>query len=268
MINSFEDILDLCINRIMQGEALDEVVKDYPEHKEQLEQLLVIMTDMYDSTLPQIRDEAFASTLINVGKELQRQKEQFSDDVEESPSFKWRWFFNFPSPAWQRGVVFALVLIFVSWGTVNISAASFPGDILYPIKIVTEKVRFYLTPNSEGKAELRLTFSEERTQELVQYFEENGELDTQLIQAMLNEAALAVHDISKLPKPQRTVYVSKLQHLNAYNKDILENFRDKAPQHQKQALEKAIETCGSRMKWMDDMKYERVPPNEWCSWNH
>lgn len=47
----------------------------------------------------------------------------------------------------------ALALIVVIFGVTTIAASSLPGDILYPVKLATDKVKFLLTfdPREKGR---------------------------------------------------------------------------------------------------------------------
>lgn len=262
MKKPIEEILDICLEKVAQGVPIDEVLEQYPDYKDQLKHLLAIATDIKDAPVPTVSDRAVASCLIKMGKAIQLQKEKTRRVKLPRISY-------FPSPAWIRGLVFVLILIFISWSTASLSAYSLPGDLLYPVKLVTEKVKYFLTINSEGKAELRITYSEERTKELVKHLNKKGELNTQLLKAMLDEAALALANVSRLPEDKETVYLSKLEHLNAYQKDILEGLKSKVPQPQQEELDNAIQMCGYRGQWMRKMRKGEVPRGSWdpcCNW--
>ena len=65
--------------------------------------------------------------------------------------------------------VMSVILLFVA-GTgilgVNASKTSLPGDLLYPVKLTSEKVSLSLTINDSKKAEKHLEYAEERVNEM------------------------------------------------------------------------------------------------------
>ncbi len=261
MGSRMEEIFDICLEKMEEGVPVDEVLEEYPEYREELKELLTIAEDIENAPLPGLRDEAVASCLIKVHNALQLQKQPIWR--ARLPRLQWSRLFYFPSPAWAKALAFVLMISLFFWGGVNLSADSLPGDPLYPIKLATEKVRCFLTIDPEGKAKLRLTYSEERAQELVRYLDGKGELNIQVLKAMLDEAALAVDNISKLHKGKGTFYCLKLEHLCASQKDMLVSLKSKVPSLQRQELDNAIKICHHRMEWMGKVRRNEVPMGEW-----
>ncbi|MFQ5867614.1 MAG: DUF5667 domain-containing protein [bacterium] len=257
MKKPIEEILDICLEKIGEGIPLEEVLRRYPDYAHEVKELLAIARDIKDTPSPEPSERGMASCLVKLGEALQLQK-------EKPPKAKIPRLLYFPSPAWAKALVFIVIIIFISWGTVTLSANSLPGDFLYPIKLITEQVKFFLIANPEGKVELRLIYSEERMQELVRHLDKKRELNTQLLKAMLDEATLALQDITRLPERERPVYYSRLEHLNAYQKDVLENLKSKViSRQQKEELENTIQMCGNRRQWMGRMRRREVSPGKW-----
>lgn len=261
MDRQMERILDICLEKMGQGIPVDEVLMEYPQFREELKDLLTIARDIESIPLPQVRDEAVVSCLIKVRNVLQLQKKTVWR--AKLPRFQWPRLFYFPSPAWAKALAFIIIIILISWGSVNLSADSIPGNPLYPVKLTTERVKFFLTIDPEGKAELRLTYSEERMQELVKYLDEKGELNVQVLKAMLDEAALVTDNISRLPKDQAIACCLKLERLCAFHMNVLEGLKSKVPAQQRQELDNAIRTCQQRMEWMGKVIRNEVPIGEW-----
>jgi len=234
MDRQMERILDICLEKMGQGIPVDEVLMEYPQFREELKDLLTIARDIESIPLPQVRDEAVASCLVKVHDALQLQKKPVWR--ARLPRFQWSRLFYFPSPAWVKALAFVLVAIFISWGAANLSADSLPGEPLYPIKLATEKVRCFLTIEPEGKAKLRLAYSEERAQELVRYLDEKGELNISVLQAMLDEAALVMDNIPRLPKDKGIVYCLKLEQLCKFQEEVLEGLKSKVPSLQRHSI--------------------------------
>jgi len=261
MGNQMEKLLDVCLEKMREEIPLDEILMEYPDQKEELKELLLIVRDMENIPLPQVREEAVASCLTKVSKALQSQKKQ--GWKVKLPRLQWPRVSYFPSPAWGKALVLLFIVILISWSTISLSGDSLPGDLLYSVKLTTEKVKFSLTTDPEEKAELRLTYSEERIQELVRYLDDKGKLNTEVLKAMLNEAALVTDNISRLPKDRAIPCCLKLEQLCAVHINILEDLKSKVPAEQRQELENAIQTCQHRMDWMGKVIRNEVPIGEW-----
>jgi hypothetical protein len=255
-----ERILDICLEKMKEGIPLDKILMEYPDQREELKELLRIARDMENVPFPPVRDEVVASCLAKVNKTLHSQKKQ--GWAARIPRLQWPRLPYLPSPAWAKALAFIIILFLISWGSVNLSADSIPGNFLYPIKLTCEKVKFLLTTDPEEKAELRLTYSELRMQELVRYIDEKGELNTGVLKAMLDEAALAVDNISRLPKDKAMVCCLKLEHLCAFHTYVLEGLKSRVPALQRQELENAIRSCQHRMDWMGKVRRNEVPIGE------
>jgi len=69
----------------------------------------------------------------------------------------------------------ALVVLLAAGGTVAVSDAARPGDVLFPIDRAAEEVRLSFTSNAEAKADLRARFAEERVAEFEEIVAEEME---------------------------------------------------------------------------------------------
>ena len=261
MSSRMEKILDICLEKVEEGIPVDEVLQEYPEHREELKELLFIAKDIENAPLPHLRDAAISSCLIKVHNALPLQKKPVWR--ARLPKLQWPRLPYFPSPAWAKALALVFIVIFISWSTVSLSGDTMPGNLLYPVKLTTEKVRFYLTADPEGKAELRLAYSEERMQELVRYLDNKGELNVELLKAMMDEAALVTDNISRLPKDKAKICCMKLEHLCAYHRDVLAGLKSRVPAFQRQELDNAIQACHHRMEYMGKVIRDEVPMGEW-----
>lgn len=238
-----EDIFNECCEKMLKGMSVEEIIHQYPNNAKELRELLSVAQKMKDIPLLKVSEQEVISCLIKVGEAIQKQK-------ESSFSARLNRLFFFPSVAWARGFALTLVLVFVAWGTVNVSASSVPGDPLYLVKLMTERVKYFLTINPEGQMELKMVFSERRSKELVDKFNKDGRIDIQTLKAMLNEAGASLDAVAKLPVGEQKIYLAKLEYLNAYQKDVLQDLRGKAPESQKAKLDDAICTCNQRDQWL------------------
>lgn len=244
MNRKIEEILDICVEKLSEGIPLEEILKEFPNYKDELKELLGIVENIKNSSLPSPSDKGLNYCLIKMGEVAQQEKRK---------SKKVGRFFPFRFLTWVKVLAYAGLIIFISWGIINISAESVPGDYLYPAKIITEKVKFLISFDTENKVELRLTFSEERMEELIQQLNKNKTFNPQLLQAMLDEASLALENITNLPEDKRKIYYSKLKYLTQYQKNTLEDIKPKVKLQQRKKVDWAINMCKMRMQKMHQM---------------
>lgn len=258
-----EDILDLCLKELADGKSLEECLREYPQFRTQLEPLLRLAQGLGKLPPPQPRSQALLSTLVKVGRiSAQQRREMLRRKV-------FNWGLVMPRPAWSMAFALVLIVVFLGWGAVTVASDSLPGDLFYPLKLTTEKVKFFLTSNPEGKAELRLTFAEKRLQELAKSLDEGKGFDQEVLKSMLDEAQLALEDAQPLPKDRASLFVARLNHFNAYQREALEEFRLQVHPSQRELVDQAIEICDNRSRWMGQMRRERSFRGNWgpgCRW--
>ena len=176
----FNNILNECLDRMLQGESIEECLRRYPEVSQDLEPLLrTAQAARIASTIrPSAEFKAraryeFQSRL----NELSARKEQ------RTPFFRWRW-------QWQSGWAIALIAIMVvvlsGGGTVAASGGSMPDETLYPVKLATEKVHLALTFSDIGKAELNARYADRRVEEIVYLAEKDDTKNVQVTAQRLN----------------------------------------------------------------------------------
>ena len=143
-----------------------------------------------------------------------------------------------------------LLIFFISSASVGAAFASqdaLPGELLYPVKIATEKIELAVTKDEIKKTELHLEFAAKRLNEAGQIMERNG-TETQIDNLFLNyrnelnesrkiledtgakkpEIAVIVDQQTEINKKSMTVISGKIQRkiregkLNKKYEDILE----------------------------------------------
>ncbi len=170
MSRRLETALDESLARLNKGESIESCLEHFPEFRGQLEPLLQVggrLSRMAAQTAPS--EEAVA-----------RARRRFMAEVYErratqvSPKRRPFWV-----PVLQRGVatasvVVALIVVLLT-GTGIVSANSLPGDPLYGIKLASENVRIWLTPDSESRVLLRSYYDSLRVAEVKQVLEKGRE---------------------------------------------------------------------------------------------
>lgn len=237
------DTLDACLDRVRGGQTIDDALTEHAADADALRPLLDIATRLESLPDPNVSLAGLMNTLGRLGSQTLA-----TSRAEPTPR-KVRWFSR---PVWTRAAAIVLVMFLIGWGTVNASASAMPGDFLYPVKLLTERARFFLTLNTEDQAELRIVFSSRRLREAVAQQQRTGEVDPQLLKDMLEEARLAVLAAPELPEPGRQLLVSRAAHLTDYQYDALGRFADDGSS-QSQIVEQYRDMCRDRSRWMRQM---------------
>ena len=254
-MNSIEDILDISLEELKKGVPLDEVLARYPGQAEELKPLLLLAARLEAAPKPEPDANVVYLALLEAGKVLSERK-------VPRLSFRPDWLFR-PQFIFARAMTFVLIFALLSWSTVGVSANALPGDLLYPVKLAAEQITFALTVKPEGKAELRLTFSEQRMRELLARYRRDGTIDAKLIKEMLDEAKRAVDKIMGLPKEKQALFYSKVIHFNDYQKETLQTLQPHVSGEQRKYVDDAIEDCSNRGDWMRNMEGKGI----YCSWD-
>jgi hypothetical protein len=183
-IEDFDNILDECLQRLLEGETVEACLSLYPEHAAELEPLL------------RTAQNTLKTTDIRPGPEFRdRARYQFQSAVREMPVKERRGFFPTFRPALAVVVMLVIVLL-AGGGVVVASGNSLPGSPLYSVKLSTESVRLALTPSALGKAELNARFADERVEEIIRLAEKG---DASLIEATterMNKQLMAVASLT------------------------------------------------------------------------
>jgi hypothetical protein len=159
----FDDILSLCLDRMLKGESAAQCLRDYPELAAELKPLLSTAQAAKRlsaiSPNPAFRSRArsqFQSALVEMQQKKQNQK--------QSSLFHWHW-------RWQsRWAMAAMAFLAVALGggsTVAAASNSMPDNTLYPVKLATERVQMALTFSDLDKAELNAHLADKRVTEIV-----------------------------------------------------------------------------------------------------
>jgi hypothetical protein len=166
----FSEIFNECLDRLLKGEPINQLLAQYPDQAKELEPLLrtAAATRAFSKVQPGADFKARARyEFLSAARELETQPKQRS-------FFKWRW-----QPAWAISLTAAVVVVLAGGGTVAASNGSMPGEALYSIKLATEKVQLVFTPSDVVKTELNAKFANRRAEE-IEYLAVAG--DTEQIQ--------------------------------------------------------------------------------------
>ncbi len=245
MASKPEHLLDLCIEAIRAGRDPEGILAEYPEQADRIRPLLSLAKELERLPEPTTSVRGLMAALARVTAEPSA-----PPATMPSPAPRVGWFRR---SALIRAAAMLLAVLLIGWGSVSASASALPGDWLYPIKRLTERATFILTLNPEDKAELRITFSEERLKEAVQKQQRGGGIDKELLQAMLDEARAALDAAPALPVAGRKRVIFRAAHLSEFQKQTLEELKERAAPEERKTLAPFIDEC-MRMRGCNWMK--------------
>ncbi|MBM4461960.1 MAG: hypothetical protein FJ012_01315 [Chloroflexi bacterium] len=187
MAKEFEDILNECIDRLLQGESLEQCLQQYPEQAAELRPLLEVALAAQHASAVEPRLEFKAEARYQMhsllhAKERRRQPKQI-------PVLSWL-------PRWATITLVAVFVFFAAGsGTVAAASGSLPGDTLYAVKLATERVRLAFTFSGAGKAKLEAKFAGKRVEEMARIAERD---DTEKVEALLSRLEGHLRHVEKL----------------------------------------------------------------------
>ena len=191
MKHDFENILDLCIERIAAGESLDACLTDYPEYATELEALLTITQGLY--SLPplagvQSATQAGLQAMVEKIDEaplvlpfFSRTKSRFTHLLE---GISKTIFFPKENPMFRKPIfatIFVLIALFA--GTTMTAAAAqdaLPGDALYAVKTSVEDLRLGMSWDTAAEAEQSLLLADQRLLEINQLLSQDRFSDVEI----------------------------------------------------------------------------------------
>jgi len=163
MAERLENILNECIDHVLQGESVEQCLARYPEQARELEPLLRTAAGAREAADVEPRPEFKAQVRYQIQSRLSA-KEQTAEH-KRMPVLGW-------VPRWAMVVAAILLVVVLAGGsTVAASSDSLPGDTLYPVKTATERVQMLFTFSDVAKAKLQAKFAGRRVQEMARLAE-------------------------------------------------------------------------------------------------
>jgi hypothetical protein len=242
-----EELLDICLEMASRGEDWEAFLARYPDSLREVEPLVLLAREVREASGPADATAPGASAaLLRLGRELAKRERQ----KEEAAHRTWGWLWG---SAWTKAAFAGIVMLILGASSVELSARAVPGNFLYPVKILTERVHFALTSDLEERVELRLTFSERRLSEIVKTLKEGKGADRELITEMLDEARDALSDASQLPETRSAAYKSRIESLEEFQKERLRSVKDMVPADRRPDVDEAIGMCDQGWARMREM---------------
>lgn len=233
MKNGFESLLDESLERLRKDEELESSAE------EELEPLLELASRIQEISTPPT--EAFVGDLekrlVEKARALQRARRRALWDRYLTPIFS-------PGRArrWAAALAVILALVLASAGTAIAAQSSIPGDPLYPVKRVTERLGLLVVRDPPGKTHLRLEFARRRTEEIEALDNRGEEVEESILVELATETEETLEEIEVAPEGNRETLFEKMVDLTERQQEVLERVRGRVVSEQaKFALERALE---------------------------
>jgi hypothetical protein len=158
MKQKIEDIFNQCLERLLQGESVEDCLKAYPERAPELEPLLKTSFVLIQKSAAIQPTPEFKARL---GSQLQEMFYAKREKVKKRARVPiWH-------KKWAVAMTTVLVIVLAGVGTVAASANALPDETLYPVKLATEQARLTLAFSDIAEAKLHVQFAERRADEMV-----------------------------------------------------------------------------------------------------
>ena len=182
---SFDDILNYCLDHMHLGGTVSECLEKFPAWKEELLPILEITSLISQTQYEPISEQASLAGEANMLKALEEEK------LNQKAVYPLASFFapvrflyqilfseeTHPMTRVTRTAFASLLLAFSFFFTLNASADSLPGDMLYPIKTLGQQARLQLAA-PEQKSAVISQITATRIAELDALLNDNGRVAT------------------------------------------------------------------------------------------
>lgn len=226
-----DEVLDLCIERMRAGGDPEDILRDHPLVADEVRPLVALVPQL--QALPHKQPTLEGMTRL-VAKLL----------AERAPvRHKARWL---SAAVLFRAAAIMLLVLGLGWGATAASSNTVPGDVFYPIKLLTERVKLALAITADDKVELRIVFSEQRLREALAKQAQGQGVDKALLVAMLDEAKAAVEHASDLSDAHRELMATRVAYLSEYQRRAIEKMKDGASADERETLAYYAQLCSDQ----------------------
>jgi hypothetical protein len=192
-IRTFDSILDDCLHALQRGESVDDCLGRYPYHADRLTPLLSLADKVRHT--PPSPPRPWPQTAA-WQKVRQRTAELRSPRSGVT--------FRLPLGAWLRPVALTVALLgafFFATGGVALAAQnSLPDSPLYRVKLATEEARLLLTFDETHKAEILISQSDERMDEILTMARQDKSIPGNVLSALRNRNERATKILAERPE--------------------------------------------------------------------
>ncbi len=255
---NLNELLDVYLTRLQAGDAApDDLLEQSSQEAESLRPLLAVASKARQALYPRAPDADFArNSELRLLKRLRaRRSEALRAKADRSrPRF---WSMRAVPALVSLLLVTALLLGMI--GVVRVSAASLPGDGLYPLKRGLEETRLALTFDASGDAQLLSEYSDERLREIEALTTAERIED---INAAVEEYVVTIDRLVEasqdITSTEGSAYSEGVQEKLGHHIEVLQGVQAKVPPQAQAAIQRAIERSLQQSK----KKLEQQQENE------
>jgi len=186
MRHNLDTALDQCLTWLRGGMAIEDCLASYPEYANQLRPLLELATQVGRVITPASSATARADGEQRMLAALAQRQERAAKTspviwyLQRAIQSLTSWSLGRLRPAWNLAIVSLFILsIAVSALTVVASTRSLPGDALYPLKMVAQQTRLFLTSDSETHRRLEEQFHSQQRRDVESVLKAGRQVDVE-----------------------------------------------------------------------------------------
>lgn len=255
MKRKIEEILDQLVAEVNKGRDIDDCLREYSEYADELRPLLYLAQQITDLPKPEPAADSVAATINKARAILSEQGRRARFTLRNIFVLR---------PIVLKVVAVVLLICLVGFTTVTLSASSLPGNVLYPVKMLAERVQYFLAFDTEGKARLRVMFADRRTNEFACLFEPGLPVNRELLTNMLQATELAIDHIELLSGEDAAQIIAHMAECNHDQMALLEKTRQHACDEDKKVIEDAIKTCFEQHDCIECMQNPNSGRKSYC----
>jgi hypothetical protein len=237
------NVLAEALEAIEKGDLTpSECIARYPEHREELGDLLDFAVFLKETHIPTINPEfrsAARSRIIQAVTVPLPKSRTFAETLLHIWN-NYFWVSFIKQPALSLALVVAIILVLASAGTVYASTSALPGDSLYSVKTSVEDARLWFT-SDDKQVELYLQFTHERIRE-IKALMEGGRFEDipRAVERFENQVTEATGKVPEDSQKDPEIASEKMDQALSSHKEVLNGLLITAPDQAKPALEHAI----------------------------
>ena len=248
--DKFADVLQVCLERLKNGEPLDDILDDHPQQRDDLKAYLNLALSLDSYPRPQIENNSLHKAFFKFAADSAKVelKNEFLNRLRRTL-------------AWAA--IFFIAIISAGYSAVSFAESSLPGQFFYPLKLTTEKIVLSLTASPEGRTELHIDLSEKRLLEIVTSIEKGRQFDA-VVEEMIRETSAALKQLENLPDNRKEILLAKIQYACTFQSNVLENLAQNTGPDSRAELNDAIVRCRMTTDKCSDLREECRYRNPSC----
>ena len=241
MRNEIDGILQDCLDRIEnEGATIEDCLALYPQHKEELRELLVLSISLGDLILVSPSKEFSTNASNRLIAKLPDQPSTIGNKIRQILQS------NYQLPQRQMAlarILITLAIVIILGTTVVYAAdAAGPGDFLYPLDRSIERIRLQVTSDPQEIVKLRLAHAAERLEEAAENIEfgyfENSKLALEAYQLEIDQfSSLMIQTNTQ----NRLAIETMINEGLAIHEETLRRLMTNAPEDAQEPIKNAIE---------------------------